>query len=541
MYMWDFNTQTTFGEQFDCGDDDRAPANTSRWNTGQRHGPPITQPDVWYSYNDNASPPIGTPCLAYYDNSGGTCPQLFPELGTGGVGPHGAAKYEFDPDNPSETKFPPYYDGAVFFGEFTRDYLREIRIDSKGGVHKINNVLNCGAFGSTANPFECDNPMDLQFGADGSFYLLTYGDGFFVANPDAGLYRFDYVAGPQRPRAVMNATPTNGAAPLTVQFSSEGSNDPDENDSITFQWDFGVPGTDADQSTDPNPSYTYMATGVYTARLTVTDSTGKSQSRTIQITVGNTAPTVTVNVPTDGDFFEWGDSIPYTVTVTDPEDATIDCNRVTVTFVLVHDQHGHGEASQTGCSGVLPTSADDAAHGGYIAGGINAAYTDNGGAGGTPALSGNTQHVVQLRRQHVEYVQAAAGIQFSGVQAPETDPLGGLQAANQLDPGDWLLLNNRYSFDNMDKQITIRFANNQAVGTLRGLLDVRVDAVDGPVIATCELRSTGGNGTYQSTTCLFTGTVSGSHRVYLTFRQAPGGPATGFGLLNWVEFSGAGL
>ena len=385
-------------------------------------------------------------------------------------------------------------------------------------------MLNCGAFGAPGGLFECDNPMDMQFGADGSFYLLTYGDGFFVANPDAGLYRFDYVAGPQRPRAVMNATPTNGAAPLTVQFSSEGSNDPDENDSISFQWDFGVPGTDADQSTDPNPSYTYTANGVYTARLTVTDSTGKSQSRTIQITVGNTAPTVSVTVPTDGDFFEWGQDIPYTVTVTDPEDGTIDCNRVTVTFVLVHDQHGHGEASRTGCSGVLPTSADDAGHGGYIAGGINASYTDAGGAGGTPALSGNAQNVVQLRRQHVEYVQAASGIQFSGVQAPETDPLGGLQAANQLDPGDWLLLNNRYSFDNMDKQITIRFANNQAAGTLRGLLDVRVDAVDGPVIATCELRATGGNGTYQSTVCPFTGAVSGKPQGLPDLQTGPGRP-----------------
>ena len=265
------------------GTDRRSPSRTSGTPTT------TTPPRRW-----------GTPCLAYYDGSGGTCPQLFPELGTGGVGPHGAAKYEFDPDNPSETKFPPYFDGAVFFGEFTRDYLREIRLDSRGRIHKINNVLNCGAFGARTQPnvpFECDNPMDLQFGADGSFYLLTYGDGFFVANPDAGLYRFDYVAGPQRPRAVMNATPTNGAAPLTVQFSSEGSNDPDENDSITFQWDFGVPGTDADQSTDPNPSYTYTTAGVYTARLTVTDSTGKSQSRTIQITVGNTAPTVTVDRP----------------------------------------------------------------------------------------------------------------------------------------------------------------------------------------------------------------------------------------------------
>ena len=356
-------------------------------------------------------------------------------------------------------------------------------------------MLNCGAFGAPGGLFECDNPMDMQFGADGSFYLLTYGDGFFVANPDAGLYRFDYVAGAQRPRAVMNATPTNGAAPLTVQFSSEGSNDPDENDSISFEWDFGVPGTDTDRSTDPNPSFTYTAKGVYTARLTVTDSTGKSQSRTIPITVGNTAPTVRVNVPVDGDFFEWGDNIPYTVTVTDPQEATIDCSRVTVTFVLVHDQHGHGEASQTGCSGVLPTSADDAAHGGYIAGGINASYTDVGGAGGTPPLTTNSQHVVQLARQHVEYVQAASGIQFSGVAAPETDPLGGLQSANQLDPGDWLLLNNRYRLDGVSN-VRARFASNAAANSLRGHLDVRLDAVEVPWPPRASCGRPGNNGVY---------------------------------------------
>ena len=46
------------------------------------------------------------------------------------------------------------------------------------------------------------------------------------------------------------------------------------------------------------------------------------------ITAGNTSPTVTINTPVDGDFFDWGQSIPYTVTVTDPEDGAIDCNRV---------------------------------------------------------------------------------------------------------------------------------------------------------------------------------------------------------------------
>ena len=46
---------------------------------------------------------------------------------------------------------------------------------------------------TSAFMFECDNPMDMQWGADGSLYLLTYGDGFFNINADTGLYKWEYV------------------------------------------------------------------------------------------------------------------------------------------------------------------------------------------------------------------------------------------------------------------------------------------------------------------------------------------------------------
>ena len=72
--------------------------------------------------------------------------------------------------------------------------LRELRLDSDNRVFKINSSLPCGAAGVTPPPFpfECDNPMDMQWGADGALYMLTYGDGFFRSNnPDAGLYRWE--------------------------------------------------------------------------------------------------------------------------------------------------------------------------------------------------------------------------------------------------------------------------------------------------------------------------------------------------------------
>ena len=45
--------------------------------------------------------------------------------------------------------------------------------------------------------------------------------------------------------------------------------------------------------------------------------------------MGNTAPTVTVTAPIDGGLFSFGDKIQYKVTVTDPEDGTVNCNDVT--------------------------------------------------------------------------------------------------------------------------------------------------------------------------------------------------------------------
>ncbi len=133
--------------------------------------------------------------------------------------------------------------------------MREAKLDSQNRIQKINNFLDCGAV--VANPtflFECDTPMDMQFGDDGAFYLLTYGDGFFNINPDAGMYKWEYVKGQRAPRAVINANRTDGPAPLTVNFSSEGSMDPDPGDSIRFEWDFG---DGSPISIDPNPTHTY--------------------------------------------------------------------------------------------------------------------------------------------------------------------------------------------------------------------------------------------------------------------------------------------
>src|SRR4051794_18381117 len=121
----------------DCGRTDGLP-NESRWvrdggpafEPGLALTPPVSDPDIWYSYRDNlATGALGTPCAGYYapppaptpPGSTTECPRLSPELYTTGVAPHGAAKYHYDAPNPTTKKFPPYYDNSIFMGEFNVD------------------------------------------------------------------------------------------------------------------------------------------------------------------------------------------------------------------------------------------------------------------------------------------------------------------------------------------------------------------------------------------------------------------------------------
>jgi cytochrome c len=250
------------------------------------------------------------------------------------------------------------------------------------------------------------------------------------------------------------------------------------------------------------------------------------------VTVGNTAPTVTVTSPRAGSFFDWGENVPFEVTVTDPEDGPVDCSRVTVTFVLGHDGHGHGMGSTTGCTGVLATPADGGDHaGGYLYGGISAEYTDLGG-GGQPALTTIGQAVIQTPRQQAETAQVKQGVEVT----VSSDTGGGLAMAS-VDPGDHI------AFDPINlggvTSVTLRYSGGSAatVGTPRAAVELRLDAPDGPLVATATLPATTGANAWASQSVPVS-PPPGTHRLYLVFRSVPGGPATGLANLNWVEFTG---
>ena len=346
------------GETFDCAN----PVNESPNNTGLVELPPTAQPQVWYPAS--LSPE-------------------FPELGTGGVGPMGGPAYDFNRKSRSRNRWPEYYDGVPLFFEWTRDYVKEFRLDQAGNLAQIIPVLPSLIF---------DNPMAMEFGPDGALYVLEYGDGFFLETPEAQLARFDFVRGGRTPVPQVAATPTNGAAPLTVSFSSAGTSDPD-GDTLRYRWDFEADGRV--DSRQPNPTFTYQDNGVFDATLQVIDPSGRSASASVQIIVGNTAPVVElITSPAPGEPFAFGDTVTYQVNVTDPEDGTIDCARVSVNYILGHDEHGHPQSSTAGCTGSVPTVLDEGHAGaGNLSAVFVAQYTDLG-APGVPPLTGSDEVVI---------------------------------------------------------------------------------------------------------------------------------------------------
>jgi PKD repeat protein len=81
------------------------------------------------------------------------------------------------------------------------------------------------------------------------------------------------------PTASASAAPLGGLAPLTVQFTGDGS---DPNGFIeSYEWDFG----DGFGSTEQSPEHTYAEPGIYSAVLTVTDNDGLTDDDTVVITV----------------------------------------------------------------------------------------------------------------------------------------------------------------------------------------------------------------------------------------------------------------
>lgn len=464
---YDFATKTS-GAAFDCA----APKNDSPHNTGLTDLPPAQA--AWLPY-DGAS---------------------VPEFGDGSESPMGGPVYHYDPALDSPVKFPEAYDGDFFAGEFGRRWIKRIETGADGAVQSINPF-----------PWTGTQVMDMAFGPDGALYVLDYGTAWFGGDENSALYRIENATGGHSPVAKAGADKTSGQAALKVRFSSAGTTDQD-GDTLTYHWDFG----DGTSSTAANPSHTYRQNGTYTATLTAKDPSGRTGSAAVRVVVGNTAPTVTLQLPQDGQLFSFGDAVPFSVKVTDPEDGqNIDCSKVTVHFILGHDTHGHPLTSAKGCSGTIQTSAD----GGHdenedIFGVFDAEYTDNGG-GGQAALTSHDQNVTQPRHRQAEHYTDS-----SGVTLQSKDTAHGGKTVGDIHSGDWISFT-PYALGNA-KKISARVSSGGAGGTL----EIRAGSAKGTLLGKATVPVTGGWETFQDVSAGLTRAPKATTTLFLVFKGGTG-------------------
>src|SRR3954447_811760 len=436
---YDFATSTS-GPKFDCNN----PVNNSPNNTGRTNLPPAIGASAWMGYTE-------------------TDPRFGSSLGTGGA-PMGGPRYHYDPTLSSPRKFPAFYDNQWFIGEWNNGWVKTASIDNAtGAVTKVSSF----ALGTGYK-----RPMDLDFGPDGALYMIEWGSGFNGNNADSDVIRLDYLKGDQNPVAHAAADKTEGLAPLSVNFSSAGSTDP-EGTALTYKWDFG----DGATSTAPNPTHVFTTNGAYQVKLTVTDAGGLTGVSNVIATVGNRTPTITIEEPADGQIASFTDKVHYKLSVSDPEDGTtgngIDCNNVVVTVSLGHDQHAHGLSQTTGCEGTLNTGLT-AGHGAeantFTVLGV--AYTDKG-ANGAPPLTGRAQAILQPKTKQAEFFASTRGT----ATANTTDPIGGGLDVTGIDDGDWV----SYTPVNLKNIGALRFRVNAASAGTK--IEVRTDSATGPLVA----------------------------------------------------------
>lgn len=212
--------------------------------------------------------------------------------------------------------FPDDYQGNLFFGDYAKGFIKRIQLDELGnsiGVYDFD--LNAGSV------------VDLKVAPDGSLYYITYYPG--------RLYQVSYSTGNHSPSASATADKVKGIEPLTVQFSSTGSTDPD-GDTISYFWKFG----DGTTSQLANPTKTYFSKGTFTVDLAISDGISTTNAVPIVIQVGQT-PNVNIGEPTDGSNYKAGNTIHFTVSATDGAGFDIDDRDLKTEVIFHHHTHTH--------------------------------------------------------------------------------------------------------------------------------------------------------------------------------------------------------
>lgn len=270
------------------------PLNLSPNNTGLTELPPAQKAFIWYPYAESKE---------------------FPEVGSGGRNAMAGPVFYREDFKQAARAWPEYFDKKLIIYDWMRGWLMAVTMNAAGDYVSMEPIMPSHKF---------SNPMDMAFAPDGDLYVLEYGTGWFQGNDDARLVRIEFNAGNRKPAVSVSADKTAGTTPLSVQFSSAGTQDFD-GDKLTYTWVIALKTGGAKQVfKTANPSYTFKRAGVYTATLTVADEKGASATAALEIVAGNEPPVLEFDLSgSNKTFFFPEQKINYEVRVQDKEDGSL--------------------------------------------------------------------------------------------------------------------------------------------------------------------------------------------------------------------------
>ena len=467
--------------------DINAPVNLSKWNTGAVGLPPAQS--SWMEFFHG--------CYL--------------------VGP--IYNYNQSINNPK--KLPSDFNQSLFYYDFNTSKIWVVKMDING------TIVSNQQFG--ANIISGSGFIDLKIGPDGQLYILEYGAGCCPQNVGSGkLVRVDFtgIDSNKAPEVTLTADVTSGALPLIVNFSSEGTVDP-EGGPLTYQWDFQSNGSVDSEA--KNPSFTYTERGTFDALLRVIDSQGTISSKSIKIYAGNHPATFQFVKPADGGMMSWEDHIDYNVIVSDNEDGstangTISCSKLNFVPSFGHLNHSHDGITINNCQGTFylnPTGhnaqGEDNIY--YI---FKVNYTDNDG------LTSFNQVKVYPKVAEAEFYDEQSNTSL----IDNTDQLGGgMHSLRALFHNAYIKLSGR-------NLLNITSLSFRVAAALGGRIEIRTGSPSGPLISTATVPSSGSVNNWVNVEVPISD-PGGKHDLYFVFKRNPGD--VNLFDLNNIEFIGTGV
>ncbi len=286
--------------------------------------------------------------------------------------------------------YPSSYNGSLFFTDHSRNCIWVMN----RGVNGLPDPLSISVFADPAA-----HPVDLEIGPGGDLFYVDFEGGT--------IRRIQFFSANQPPVAVATASPTNGPAPLTVNFDGSGSSDPDGNP-ITYSWDLDGDGIYGD-STAVQPTQTYSTPGTYTVRLRVSDNQGATTtSAPVTISANNTPPTPVIDTPSASLTWKVGDRIDFSGHATDAQDGTLGASALTWTLVLQHcapNCHAHVVQTKPGDTNEPFFTAPNHEYPSYLQ--LQLTARDSGG------LTTTTSVDLQPQTVDLTFASAPAGLQLT--------------------------------------------------------------------------------------------------------------------------------